>query len=63
MAPESFKISPDPLLIDKIRDVVRLYLAPPDGVERHRPALQMDQDRRPDQRAQLPLLLTHLRTG
>jgi transposase len=26
---ESFKISPDPLLIDKIRDVVGLYLAPP----------------------------------
>jgi transposase len=28
---EYFKISPDPLLIDKIRDVVGLYLAPPDG--------------------------------
>ena len=26
---ESFKVSPDPLLIDKIRDVVGLYLAPP----------------------------------
>src|SRR5215471_724862 len=26
---EDFKISPDPLLIDKIRDVVVLYLAPP----------------------------------
>ncbi|MFE3187352.1 IS630 family transposase [Streptomyces violascens] len=26
---EEFKISPDPLLIDKIRDVVGLYLAPP----------------------------------
>jgi len=26
---ENFKISPDPLLIDKIRDVVGLYLAPP----------------------------------
>src|SRR6266702_2926548 len=26
---EGFKISPDPLLIDKIRDVVGLYLAPP----------------------------------
>jgi transposase len=26
---ETFKISPDPLLIDKIRDVVGLYLAPP----------------------------------
>ena len=25
---ETFKISPDPLLIDKIRDVVGLYLAP-----------------------------------
>ena len=25
---ENFKISPDPLLIDKIRDVVGLYLAP-----------------------------------
>jgi hypothetical protein len=25
---EDFKISPDPLLIDKIRDVVGLYLAP-----------------------------------
>ena len=28
---ETFKISPDPLLIDKIRDVVGLYLAPPAG--------------------------------
>jgi transposase len=28
---ENFKISPDPLLIDKIRDVAGLYLAPPDG--------------------------------
>ena len=28
---ETFKVSPDPLLIDKIRDVVGLYLAPPDG--------------------------------
>ena len=27
---EDFKISPDPLLIDKIRDIVGLYLAPPD---------------------------------
>jgi transposase len=27
----TFKISPGPLLIDKIRDVVGLYLAPPDG--------------------------------
>lgn len=26
---EDFKISPDPLLLDKIRDVVGLYLAPP----------------------------------
>lgn len=26
---ENFKVSPDPLLIDKIRDVVGLYLAPP----------------------------------
>ena len=26
---EDFKISPDPLLIDKVRDVVDLYLAPP----------------------------------
>jgi pimeloyl-ACP methyl ester carboxylesterase len=28
---EEFKISPDPLLIDKIRDVVGLYLAPPEN--------------------------------
>ncbi|MDP9863467.1 MULTISPECIES: IS630 family transposase [Streptosporangium] len=28
---QDFKISPDPLLIDKIRDVVGLYLAPPAG--------------------------------
>jgi transposase len=27
---ESFKLSPDPLLIDKVRDVVGLYLDPPD---------------------------------
>src|SRR5207244_11922634 len=26
---ETFKISPDPFLIDKVRDVVGLYLAPP----------------------------------
>src|SRR5437868_14106961 len=26
---ENFKISPDPLLMDKIRDVIGLYLAPP----------------------------------
>jgi hypothetical protein len=26
---EDFKISPDPLLIDKIRDVIGLYMAPP----------------------------------
>src|SRR5258708_4565725 len=26
---EDFKISPDPLLIDKVRDVIGLYLAPP----------------------------------
>ena len=29
---EDFKISPDPLLIDKIRDVVGLYLAPPSNM-------------------------------
>jgi transposase len=28
---ESFKLSPDPQLIDKIRDVVGLYMAPPDS--------------------------------
>jgi transposase len=27
---ESFKLSPDPLLIDKVRDVVGLYMKPPD---------------------------------
>lgn len=27
---ESFKLSPDPLLIDKVRDIVALYLEPPD---------------------------------
>src|ERR1035437_352008 len=32
-------------------------------LERPRPALQVDQDRRPDHRPHLPLLLTHLRTG
>src|ERR1022692_3374969 len=32
-------------------------------LERHRPALQVDQDRRPDHRPHLQLLLTHLRTG
>src|SRR5215475_6998833 len=32
-------------------------------LEQQRPALQMDQDRRPDHRPHLPLLLTHLRTG
>ena len=33
------------------------------NLERHRQALQVDQDRRPDHRPQLPLLLTHLKTG
>jgi transposase-like protein len=32
-------------------------------LERQRPALQVDQDRRPDHRPHLPLLRTHLRTG
>ena len=32
-------------------------------LERQRSALQVDQDRRPDHRPDLPLLLTHLRTG
>src|SRR5262252_2100030 len=32
-------------------------------LECQRPAVQMDQDRRPDHRPDLPLLLTHLRTG
>src|SRR5262245_18142203 len=27
---ESFKLSPDPLLIEKVRDIVGLYLNPPD---------------------------------
>jgi transposase len=27
---ETFKLSPDPLLIDKVRDIVGLYMAPPD---------------------------------
>ena len=31
---EDFKISPDPLLIDKVRDVVGLYLAPPVAARR-----------------------------
>src|SRR6266496_4908384 len=33
------------------------------ALERKRPAVQVDQDRRPDHRPDLPLLLTHLRTG
>src|SRR5215470_1363930 len=32
-------------------------------LERQRPALHLDQNRRPDHRPHLPLLLTHLRTG
>ena len=32
-------------------------------LERQRPALQVDQDRRSDHRPHLPILLTHLRTG
>jgi hypothetical protein len=27
---ESFKLSPDPLLIEKVRDIVGLYMNPPD---------------------------------
>ena len=27
---ETFKLSPDPLFIDKVRDIVGLYLNPPD---------------------------------
>src|ERR1039457_6616887 len=33
------------------------------ALERSRPALHLDQNRRPDHRPHLPLLLTHLRTG
>jgi transposase len=33
------------------------------ALERSRPALHLDQDRRPNYRPHLPLLLTHLRTG
>ena len=36
---EDLKISPDPLLIDKIRDVVGLYLAPPANARRSIPVL------------------------
>ena len=32
---ETFKLSPDPLLIDKVRDIVGLYLNPP----QHAPCL------------------------
>ena len=69
--------------ISQVRAVVRRTAAPlpgPRGVllprrachragrvdqdlERQRPALQVDQDRRPDHRPHLPLLRTHLRTG
>ena len=28
---ESFKLSPDPMFIDKVRDIVGLYLNPPEG--------------------------------
>jgi transposase len=28
---DSFKLSPDPLFVDKVRDIVGLYLNPPDG--------------------------------
>jgi hypothetical protein len=31
---ETFKLSPDPLLIEKVRDIVRLYMNPPDHVLR-----------------------------
>ena len=27
---ETFKLSPDPLLIEKVRDIVGLYMNPPD---------------------------------
>jgi hypothetical protein len=32
---ESFKLPPDPLFIDKVRDVVGLYLNPPDAAVVH----------------------------
>ena len=31
---DSFKVSPDPELVEKIRDIVGLYLNPPDGCRR-----------------------------
>ncbi|MFF1381714.1 IS630 family transposase [Streptomyces sp. NPDC058308] len=49
---EEFKISPDPLLTDKIRDVVGLYLAPP----AHAVLFSLDRTRKTDglKWAQLP---------
>jgi hypothetical protein len=70
---EDFKISSDPLLTGKICDVVGLYRAPPANAAvfavDEKPQIQAlqrtapVQDRRPDHRPHLPILLTHLRTG
>jgi transposase len=82
-SPRTAALHPDLLLLDQPgRAVVRRIAAPlpgprhillprrshhwagrlDQGLERQRPALPVDQDRRPDHRPHLPLLLTHLRT-
>src|SRR5215470_2806628 len=33
---ETFKLSPDPLLVEKVRDIVGLYMNPPDHERRER---------------------------
>ncbi len=38
---DEFKISPDPLLVDKIRDIVGLYLSPPVSAALARPSASM----------------------
>ena len=60
---ETFKISPDPLLVPKIRDVIGLYLAPPANAAVFSQALQVDQDPRPDPRRNMPLLRPNLTTS
>jgi transcriptional regulator with XRE-family HTH domain len=45
---EAFKLSPDPLLIEKVRDIVGLYLNPPDR------ALVLCVDEKPQIQARAP---------
>ena len=61
---ETFKLSKDPLFIEKVRDIVGLYLQPPDKAlvrhERGPQAHRLDQDGRRNPRQRRALLSANL---